>query len=320
MCYPRGNGISWRIMRFIWRNIPIFMIWLIGLSMLFTSLHSVVVPLAQVAWLAIFPLFTSLVLLGFAQKRQQGGFSLKGYLLWAAAMSGFYIIPFLHGTSLPIGMEAHRLVYEAGAIVEFLVLVLHGRTWLKKWDWAWVFGVTLVFGTILENGGIAMGFFREDGYLLYVPGLAAPVATMLGWTSVLCCCFFAVERVLPEMHPLLKGLVCAAIGLSMDLPFDPVATRLSWWVWNDALTVSVWGVPAVNFVAWFWALFPYAGCYYGVRRRTGMGEGKRIALFSALVPVILAVELAGVLVSLVALGDRGALEVLRSFFSRPFGS
>ncbi|MCE5273828.1 MAG: hypothetical protein LLG43_01715 [Deltaproteobacteria bacterium] len=307
-------------MRFVWQYFPVFLIWLIGLSMLNTSLHSVVPPLEQSAWLAIFPLVTSLVLLGFAQERQQGGFRVRGYLLWAAVMSVSYIIPFLHGTSLPIGVETHRHIYEASAVIEFLVLVLHGRTWLKRWDWAWVFGVTLVFGMILENGGIAMGFFREDGYLLYVSGLMAPVATMLGWTSVLYCCFFAVERVLPEMSPLLEGLVCAGIGLTMDLPFEPVATRLSWWVWNDALTVSVWGVPVINFVAWFWALFPYAGCYYGVRRWTGMGEGKRIALFSVLVPMILVVELAGVQVSLVALGDRGALEVLQSFFSLPVGS
>ena len=106
--------------------------------------------------------------------------------------------------------------------------MLHGRTWLKRWDWLWIFGVTLVFGMILENGGSSWA--SSEGVIIYVPGLSAPVATMLGWVNVLYCGFFAVEKILPKMKPLRRGLVCTGLALSMDLPFDPVATRLSWWV------------------------------------------------------------------------------------------
>jgi hypothetical protein len=302
-------------MRFVWDNVPLFLIWLIGLSMLNTSIHYIVPPLEQVAWLAIIPLVTSLVLLGFVQRKQHGVFLVKRYLPWVVALTGIYAIPFLHQTPVPLSMETYRLIYEASALIEFIILVLHGRTWLKKWDWAWVFGVTLIFGVILENGGIAMDFFKEEGYWLYLPGLHAPLATMLGWTNVLYCCFFAVERVFPQLSPVLRGLICAAIGLSMDISFDPVATRLEWWLWNEKLLMSVWGVPVINFVAWFWALFPYVWCYYRIRMYGGMGEGKKIVLFSALVPVILVIELTGVLLSLVALGDMGALKVLHYFFN-----
>jgi uncharacterized membrane protein len=332
-------------MRFFWVNFPIFIVWLTGLGMLETSLHSIVPPLVEAAGLTIIPLVTTLVLLGFAQWKENRIFVLRRFFLWAFALTAFYSISWFQRASVPLGIETHRIIYEASAIIEFFLLVLHARTWLRECDWVWIFGVTLVFGMILENGGIMMGFFREEGYLLYVPGLPAPIATMLGWVNVLYCGYFAVEKLLPEMRPVLRSLVCTGIALSMDISFDPVATRLSWWVWNHDLTLSIWGVPVVNYVAWFpvatrlswwvwnhdltlsiwgvpvvnyvawfWALFPYVWCYYRVRLYGRRGEWRKVALFSALIPVILVVELGGVVVSLYVLGDQGALEIVRQFF------
>jgi uncharacterized membrane protein len=304
-------------MRFIWEYVPVFIIWLTGLSMMDNALHLIMPPLTYVAWLSLVPLFTSLILLAFALTREHGSVPLKRYLLWAMILVGIYAIPLLPRASAPLSLDTLRLIFEASAFVEFIILALHGRTWLKGWDWLWVYGVTLVFGMILENGGIIMGFFREEGYRYYLFGLPAPVATMLGWVNVLYCGFFAVRKLLPEMRPIVKGFVCAGIALAMDIPFDPVATRLGWWVWNDTLMLSIWGVPVVNYVAWFWALFPYAWCYHWVRRSGGnLSERKKIALLSALIPLILVVELGGVVISLVALGDYGAIGIIRDFFRK----
>lgn len=301
-------------MLFIWQNIPIFLIWFTGLSMMDTALHRVVPPLTFVSWLALVPLFTSLILLAFALRNHQNGFRLKRYLLWVSALAGMYAITMSLRTTAPLPMDTHRLLYETSAIFEFIIIALHARTWLKGWSWLWVFGFTLFFGMILENGGIIMGFFREGGYLLYLPGLPAPIATMIGWVNILYCGFFSVEKLLPELRPMLRGLVCTGIALSMDIPFDPVATRLSWWVWNDALTMSIRGVPIVNYVAWFWALFPYAWCYFALRDKKGLTERNKIKLFLGLVPLILVLELAGVVVSLVIIGDKRAFDIVLHFF------
>jgi hypothetical protein len=301
-------------MSFLWQNIPIFFIWLTALSMSDTALHQIKPALSVVPWLAVIPLVTSLILMAAAWAKKQGGLCTKGFLPWAAVLTSAYMIPFFSRSSAPLPPETHRVIFEASAIMEFIILALHGRTWLKGWDWIWIFVVTLLFGAILENGGILMGFFKEEGYRLYVFSLGAPIATVLGWTNVLYCGFYVVGRVLPEMRPVLKGLVCAGIALAMDIPFDPVATRLAWWVWNDALSMHVWGVPVVNYVAWFWALFPYAWCYFSIRAKGGMGEGRKIALFLALIPGILALELGGVVVSLIILGDNRAVGVVVHFF------
>jgi len=303
-------------MPFVWRYLPVFIVWLVGLSMMDTALHQINPPLSHAVWLALVPLAVSLVLLGFAVAKEHGSFHIGVYLSWAAVLAAMYLIPVLRSSSLCIPRDTLLLIYEVSALVEFAILALHGRSWLKGHDWVWVFGITSLFGMILENGGIFMGFYREEGYHLYVSGLPAPVATMVGWVSVLYCGFFCVQKILPDMRPVLKGLVCAGIALSMDIPFDPVATRLSWWVWNDSLVLSVWGVPAVNFVAWFWALFPYVWCLYAVRGKINWKEGQKMALFSALIPGILAAELSGVMISLTVLGDAGALQVVYQFLRR----
>lgn len=303
-------------MRFVWRYLPVFFIWFVGLSVLNNALHHIDPPLLSVRTLSLFPLAVSLTLLWFACRKEQGW---KGtarmFIPWAAGMTAIYLTPFLHGLSLPLDGKAQRLLYELSALGQFTILLLHGRTWLLRWDWVWVFGVTLLFGLILENGGIILGFFSEPGYLLYFPVFPAPLATTLGWVNVLYCAFFAVEKLLPPMPAIVKGLVCVLIGLSLDIPFDPVATRLGWWVWEPSLSAKIWNVPTVNFIAWFWALFPYGTAYYWVRQWKNYGEGRKVFLLVGSFPVILMVEFLGVVASLFLAGDRESLFIFERFFS-----
>lgn len=300
-------------MRFIWENLPVFLIWLIGLSILNNALHHITPPMEDVILPALFPLAVSLVLMWFAMKGSLGRGAVKRYLAWCSFMIFLYFTPLMHHASMPMGLEEQRLLYEMSAFVQFVIIVLHARTWLEKWDWGWVFGITLIFGFILENGGIIIGFFSEPDYRIYLPGLPAPVATAVGWLNVLYCAFFAVERLLPKMHPIARGLVCALIGLSLDISFDPVATKLSWWVWNPGLDAGIMGVPVINFIAWFWAIFPYTSCYYWIRQRQDMEEARKVKWFIGLLPVILMAELAGVTGCLALMGDAKALSVFKDY-------
>lgn len=306
-------------MKFVWQNLPVFFIWFIGLSVLNNSLHHISPPVENAGTLSIFPLACSLVLLWFACRKYYGDRNVpKAFSSWFVGLTALYLAPFLHGLSLPLDEDTQKLIYEFSALAQFVLLVAHARSWFTRKDWIWVFGITLLFGMILENGGIVLGFFSEPGYLLYLPGIPAPLATALGWANVLYCAFFAVDRLLPEMAPLWRGLVCAAIGLSLDIPFDPVATRLGWWVWDPSLSVMVWNVPVVNFIAWFWALFPYAALYYRVRGMERYGEGRKAVYFVGSFPLILAGEFLGVALSLALIGDRAGLVVIRKFFSSLF--
>lgn len=305
-----------RMMTFAWRYLPVFFLWLIGLSVLDNALHHISPPVESVAFLAFLPLGAFLVLLWHACRREYGADGARRrFVPWAAGLALLYCTPLLHTLSMPLRLSGQKLIYEFCALAQFALLVVHARTWFRPWDWAWVFGATLLFGMILENGGIILGVFSEPGFLLYLPGLPAPLATTLGWVNVLYCAFFALERVLPPLSPVGRGLVCSGIGLCLDVPFDPVATRLGWWVWEASLDAAVWGVPVINFAAWFWALFPYGAAYYLARGDGGRGEGKRLGWFVAGFPVILCGEFLGVVATLFLAGDRAGLAVMQRFFS-----
>jgi len=303
-------------MRFVWRNLPVFFIWLVGLSMLNNSLHHISPPIQSVRMLSLFPLGVTVGLLWYACRNEYGSDGMiRPFFAWAFGVTAVYFTPFMHGLVLPLDMKTQRLIYEFSALSQFAILLVHSRTWFVRWDWVWVFGVTLLFGFALENGGIFLGVFSEPGYLFYLPWLPAPLATALGWASVLYCAFFAVEKLLPSMPSVKRGLVCALIGLSLDLTVDPVATRLGWWVWETSLEAKIWEVPAINFIAWFWALFPYAALYYWVRGTEKYGEGRKAAYFVAGFPAILLGEFVCVIATLALAGDRASLLVIERFFS-----
>ncbi len=303
-------------MKFVWKYLPVFFMWAISLSVLNNALHHIAPPVESVRLLSLCPLAGFLILLWHACRKEYGeGHFARQFVAWSLPMTVIYLTPFLYGSSMPLDLETQRVIYEFSALLQFVILLIHGRTWLKSWDWAWIFGVTLCFGLILENGGITLGVFSEPGYLLYLPLLPAPLATALGWANVLYCAFFICERVLPEMTPFRRGLVCALVGLALDIPFDPVATRLEWWVWAPSLEAKVWGVPVINFIAWFWALFPYCSVYYLVRGIKGYSEGRKIGLLLAGFPLILAGELAGVILSLALAGDREGIILIQRFFT-----
>ena len=307
-------------MTFIWRNLPVFFIWFIGLSTLNNALHNISPPVESVRTLSFLPLVCTLFLLWFSIRRESGNMqddvrARRRFFAWGAGLVLLYLTPLVHDSLIPLSLKTQKHIYEASALIQFVILVIHGRTWLRAHDWIWVFGVTLLFGMILENGGIIMGVFTEPRYLLYVPMLPAPLATALGWVNVMYCAFFSIEKLLPQMGSIQKGLVCAFIGLSLDLPFDPVATRLGWWVWDPSLQSKLWDVPVINFIAWFWALFPYGTAYYWVRQRKNYRERRKILLLVGSFPVILMVEFLGVLASLSLAGDREGLLIFKRFFS-----
>ena len=124
-------------------------------------------------------------------------------------------------------------------------------------------GVGLLYGAVLENGGIVLGFFHETNLTdTVLKPFVAPVATMIGWSVVLAMATF-VTWGLRKRLPWLRrsaGLSALAVGFFatlLDLQIDPIATAVGCWVWHHSLPAFFHGVPLVNFVAWMCALVPF---------------------------------------------------------------
>ena len=130
------------------------------------------------------------------------------------------------------------------------------------------FGVTFIYGLILENAGIYMGFFFEPSFRLYLGPLPAPLCTMIGW----CVVFYVTVAVVQQLAawvPWLgktawrRALATTMLALSLDAQLDPLASMSGvFWRWNELLPPVLLGVPVINYAAWFGAFLPYSYFVY----------------------------------------------------------
>lgn len=187
------------------------------------------------------------------------------------------------------------LWFEVTQIIWYVLFFIHT---LAKRGWAGIvlfWGVALFYGVFLENIGIFAEFFYEDNFRLYLPYLPAPICTMFGWVMVMYVCFYIAEgfrEMLPRLNwtPLKTAFLTTAVALALDSQLDPLASLSGiWWRWNEHLTGIWFGVPMINYVAWFSAVLPFAYGLHTITRRTEwtpMEQNKH--LFYRLLPITLA--------------------------------
>ena len=189
------------------------------------------------------------------------------------------------------GLGTFWEILNAVTALSFLLHAAYfrGGTGLLKF-----FGATLLYGFLLESGGITRDFFRELDYNVYFPFFAAPMVTMIGWSVVFYSTVFVYEMIerswqgLRKVNPLVIGLIISLIALFNDLQLDPVSTGTALWTWHQLLPEWYLGVPLVNFVSWLIAVFIYGVSYTFIDRRN-WSEWVKIVVMFAVVPILMAV-------------------------------
>ena len=90
-----------------------------------------------------------------------------------------------------------------------------------------------------------------------------PVAVGIAWGVIIYSVMLVSQASsLPDWaQPVLDGL----LALNIDLVMDAVAIRLGMWDWGLGLTQQYFGVPYVNFWAWFWVVFSFSLGLRGLR-------------------------------------------------------
>jgi hypothetical protein len=173
----------------------------------------------------------------------------------------------------PYPLEGRDLLLytELWSLCVFAAVVMHCTVRGTRRLFIHIFVIGFAYGLVLENSGIVTGFFSEEGYRFYLPGIPAPVYTMAGWCTAVYVSVHVAEgiwRIRAERvtQVLMKALVATAVALSIDMQVDPAATYGGWWVWHTDLGPEIMGVPVLNFVAWFAALFPFFCAYFWYTR------------------------------------------------------
>jgi len=248
----------------VWRDLPLWFLWVAPFALLDLDLNHLSGRLwpALVAFAIPFGLITWVFARAPHRRRWWLAYGLGSGALLAMAIGGW--------TGPRLDTVIMLRIFEVAALVEFAVLAAHAW-WVAGRRTFWlIFGVGLIYGLILENAGVALGFFAEEGYLLYFPGLPAPMATGLGWCVVFYPLWWAAPRLVGEgAGHARKAMAATGLALALDLQLDPLATALGLWEWHPTLEPAIRGVPMVNFSAWLAAVLPFSWAVFRAEELPG---------------------------------------------------
>lgn len=259
-----------------WRHLPAWMFFVYGVLLLNTELTNFSPARGDLAHTVVFPL---LVFVIYQVLRFTHGTGSRRMVISSLLLAfGLPTLIFFWHTPSPLSHDGLLRIYEWSNFAWAALIVWH--LWShQRTHVALFFGVGLLYGAVLENGGIILGFFHETNLTdTMVRPFVAPVATMIGWSVVLAMATFVtwgLRKRLPWLRrsALLSALAVGTFATLLDLQIDPIATAVGCWVWHETLPGWFHGVPLVNFVAWMCALVPFGYVMFRVQERRGLGDG-----------------------------------------------
>lgn len=259
-------------LRVLWADFPLVNFCLYAILMAHGEVANLIPARRDLFFSCVFPLTIPLVIYSlrwWRAHRTERAVALA-VLLGTALM---LVLVYLNPARRPMENERLRNVYEVSAIANTLILVLHAWTRDRRM-FAMFLGPVALYGLLLENGGIILGYFSELDYRWYLGPLPAPLATMSGWITV----YYLVISVTWNLRDLvpavrrsaaLSALFATVAALMLDLQIDPLATAVGFWSWHEMLATGPMGVPLLNFVAWVVAVLPFAWAFFA--RQTNLG-------------------------------------------------
>ena len=280
-----GSDRLWsRARREVATNLPAWFYFFYGTLLLNTALTNFSPPRDETAWTAMFPLSVFVI---FSLVRVFKAPDVESRLLLLVGSLGpALLLPvMIMAWHRPSPLQGKQMLtwYELSNFFWAGMMLWHAAR-AKRGHVGLFFGAGLIYGAMLENGGILIGFFHETNLkLTLIPPLLAPVATMVGWCVVLYMSTFVVWRLrtwLPTLREsnLLSAVLVAFGAMLLDLQIDPLATAAGCWVWDSSLPPFFHGVPLVNFVAWMCALTPFAWLQFRWQDKARIRDGGRWAM------------------------------------------
>ena len=283
--------LSWRgAGREFVRYLPIWFVYLSGVGLLNASLANfpetgfAALGLSRAAFAPTVAFPLAWVALFFGLRIRRSTRLAAPWKAWTALAVLVIGVPL----AIVFGHREHPLTHVQLTVLfelsQFLWVVLLATQVVLSRGWhalVLFFGVTFIYGLMLENTGIVMHYFFEPSFRVYLGPLPAPLCTMLGW----CVVFYvtiAVVQQLAEWVPWLKvtiwrrAVATTLLALSLDAQLDPLASMSGvFWRWNDLLPPAFLGVPIINYAAWFGAFLPYSWFVYAWLDRTDLTGPQR---------------------------------------------
>ncbi|MFC0337598.1 putative membrane protein [Kushneria avicenniae] len=135
-----------------------------------------------------------------------------------------------------------------------------------------------VVGFAAEAIGTSTGLLFGDyayGHVLGPTLWHTPLIIGVNWALLLYCLNVVVQRVLPGLSRLLKGVVGAALMVALDVLIEPVAIHHEMWAWNATQ------VPLSNYIGWFIVSLPVSIYFHFLFARVYNPVATAVALLLA---------------------------------------
>jgi putative membrane protein len=110
-----------------------------------------------------------------------------------------------------------------------------------------------IYGLIIETVSIKTGFpysrFNYSDMMGYKIADIVPYSVFLIWPTLVISAYSLSEFI--SSKGISKIVITTVLLLLLDLVFDPVATKLGFWIWKDPGVY--YGVPFLNFIGWIFS-------------------------------------------------------------------
>jgi len=291
----RMNEWFKKILREIHENFPMYFIFIMGWGLLHyeasnvnpAKYQEIGIPVSHFTWTVVVPVFwlCTAFFLRFSKLPSKERW-IKTAVAFALIIGSMMSTWFNHREKI---LSSQRIVTIYEFMQFFWAVVLFINAWATRGFQRALtfFGVCLLYGVILENTGIIIGFFGESQYRYYLGisehyTLPAPIATILGWAIMFYVSTWLAEYISRHFSVLNRSALGMAVftsilATSLDFQIDPMASLSGvWWKWDPRLPGWFLGVPFMNFLAWFVAFIPFTFTYYWYRNhRPELSEAQK---------------------------------------------
>ena len=249
----------------LWRDLPLLNLSAYAIGIGHAEFSNLIPSRPELVLTALFPM---LVPWGFFALRFRKA-DLPSRILAGGLSLGVPLLLCLNvslGLRYPLDNETLRNIYEFCAILNTVVLMIHAHKTIPG-SLALFLGPCLLYGLLLENGGIFLGYFSELNYHLYLGPLPAPIATVSGWVTIfylVIWCGWELRVHFPSLAkwPLISAFLVTLVALCFDLQVDPLASAVGLWRWHPSLARAWLEVPTLNYVAWTAAVLPFSWLFF----------------------------------------------------------
>lgn len=126
-----------------------------------------------------------------------------------------------------------------------------------------VYGLALEWLTIKQ-----LHAYHYGDFLIMLDG--APLCIGLGWAVILYSAMEFSDGI--QLRDSVRPVLDALMALNIDLALDVIAVRLGMWSWTGVSLNQQWfGVPWMNFAAWFIIVWSYSGFTRALRSWQSQG-------------------------------------------------